>query len=164
MAYAWWIRPIPFFIGAIIYLHSDKEIHINYFLSKMILFLSFVTLITSPLIVATQFVSLSIGLSGALLFYIFINKITIKRGVITNIFNWIGDRSYSIYLCHVPVMLLIATFCDYVNKVFNIQLSFLLISITYILTMLLCAHITYELIEKKGIAIRLKLANIKKGL
>lgn len=164
MAYAWWIRPIPFFIGAIIYLHSDKKIHISRLCSNIMILLSFVILITSPLIIATQFVSLSIGLSGALIFYLFINKATIERGMITNILNWIGDRSYSIYLCHVPVMLLLATFYEYLNKQFKVEFSFLLILTVYILTMLLCAHITYETIEKKGIAIRLKLANMKKGL
>lgn len=162
MAYAWWIRPIPFFIGAIIYLYNDKKIPINPLLSKLLFLIFFITLIASPLLVATQFVSLSIGLSGAFLFYIFLNNITIKRSLITHILNWLGDRSYSIYLCHIPVMLILATFYEYISKTLNMHLGYLTLLIAYIGTMLSSAHITYELVEKKGIAIRLKLNNIKK--
>lgn len=151
MALAWWIRPIPFFIGAILYFLKERKIKSHSLISVAIFIFAFIVLITAPLKANTQYVSLTIGISGGLIFYVFITGFRFKNNFVTKHLNWIGDRSYSIYLCHIPVMLFIATILELIENHHSMKFSYITFAIIYVVTMLVSSHITYKYVELNGI-------------
>jgi peptidoglycan/LPS O-acetylase OafA/YrhL len=159
MALAWWVRPIPFFIGAIFYFVNDRKIKLNLLMSLALFTFSFIILITAPLKASTQYVSSTIGLSGGLIFYVFISGFRFKNNFLTKILNWIGDRSYSIYLCHIPVMLAIATLLEFIEHHNNMKFSDFSFLIIYAISMLVSANITYKYVELSGIRFARDLIN-----
>ncbi|TQC76645.1 acyltransferase family protein [Pantoea dispersa] len=146
-AYAWWIRPIPFFLGATTFFIEKRIVKFNMNLAILLCTLSFIALITAPVYSKTQYVSLSIGLAGGLIFYIFVYSIKFNENILVKLLNWIGDRSYSIYLCHIPSMIAVATLLEYLSKITNHQISNIWFMMAYIILMLTLAHVTYKYVE-----------------
>ncbi|MGK3126098.1 acyltransferase family protein [Candidatus Pantoea formicae] len=159
MALAWWIRPIPFFIGAIIFFANNTKIQPNPIMSYIIAMAAFIVLISAPIRVSTQYVSLAIGIAGGTLFYVFLYGLKFKNNIITQCLNWIGDRSYSIYLCHIPIMLIVSTFLEFLEIKFHIKIKYFVFFTVYVFTMLGISHITYIYVELKGIDLARKILN-----
>ncbi|WP_312731438.1 acyltransferase family protein [Atlantibacter hermannii] len=105
----WWIRPQAFFIGAIIFLLENK-ININSSIHRTIISLiAIIILLTSPIHLNYHFTLPAIGIGGALLLLAFLKGgvSILKVRPLYRLLDWIGDRSYSIYLCHIPMMHLV---------------------------------------------------------
>lgn len=140
-----------FFIGAILYFLKERKIKSHSLISVAIFIFALIVLITAPLKANTQYVSLTIGISGGLIFYVFITGFRFKNNFVTKPLNWIGDRSYSIYLCHIPEMLFIATILELIANHHSMKFSYITFAIIYVVTMLVSSHITYKYVELNGI-------------
>ncbi|MCL5589356.1 acyltransferase family protein [Enterobacter roggenkampii] len=101
----WWIRPQAFFLGAIIFLFNGKlkELSLSSPLTLIAFSLTTYSLVYFTSSINPQYKLFFIGFLGAVSFAL---MAVCLPAFSFKILNWIGDRSYSIYLCHIPVMVL----------------------------------------------------------
>jgi len=104
----WVTRSLAFFLGCSIGMLSagrDFTLSRPASLCALLAGLSLCTL--SPIYASKSITLLLIGIGGALCLISSVsNKLFSRKSVITELFTWIGDRSYSVYLLHLPCILL----------------------------------------------------------
>jgi len=125
------------------------------------IFFLFTILLSAPKILPIQLMLPIIALSSVLILLCFLIENQKKPGesYISNITGWIGDRSYSIYLCHLPALhitreslnhMLIGT-PYYENKIIYFSSFFIITTLS--------ASFTYKHVEKRFIKIGRRLIN-----
>ncbi|WMT13341.1 acyltransferase family protein [Serratia fonticola] len=143
----WWIRPQAFLLGSLIYLYQDflKKLIRNNTLIILAFLISIFSIVYLTNFIAPAYKLIFIGLLGAIAFLLY--GICLHPFNL-NIFNWIGDRSYSIYLCHIPAMILTKKMLDglLINSVL-INNSFIYVFSFLTLTALL-SDFSYRLVEQ----------------
>jgi peptidoglycan/LPS O-acetylase OafA/YrhL len=147
----WWIRPQAFFLGALIYIFEDKISCVikGPLLSFSLFLLSSFSLVYFTPIIAPQLKLFYIGLLGAIIFASL--SISMSVAIRSSVLEWIGDRSYSIYLCHIPIMLLTRMLLDkYLEGSFLYQ-NIMLYLATFTLATAFASDLSYRFIEKKSI-------------
>lgn len=109
-SYAWVLRPQSFTLGAVIFLCTRTR-HIGnsklFRISAPIVLLAFIALcIGTPVYVPQPFVLPVISIGAAVCLMCTIHGSVLTACAPTSCLVWIGERSYSIYLCHLPIFLL----------------------------------------------------------
>lgn len=143
----WWIRPQAFIFGSLIYLSKNtiSKIKINKYLSTLLCMVCIFALVFYTSAMPSQLKLLFIGTLGAITFMLLALKTPPFN---SKILEWIGDRSYSIYLCHIPVMIITRVTLDHYfanSSLLNSPLVY--ISIFFLITGI-CSTLSYKYIEK----------------
>ncbi|MCI9875898.1 acyltransferase family protein [Pseudomonas atacamensis] len=149
----WVTRSLAFFLGcAIAMLYSQRSFSLPRPTSCCALLTGLALCILSPVYASKDFTLLLIGVGGSLCLLSSISGNLFKRNsLITELFTWIGDRSYSVYLLHLPCILLSRELLTYLganqNNTFGI-LCGLVISISLIA---ITANLSYKFVEQRFI-------------
>ncbi|WP_072208962.1 acyltransferase family protein [Pantoea dispersa] len=158
---SWWLRPQSFFLGASIFFLCKKTTSIRQIWLVLSIFFLFTILLSAPKILPIKLMLPIIALSSVLILLCFLIENQKKPGesFISKLTGWIGDRSYSIYLCHLPALhitreslnhMLIGT--PYFENKIIYFFSFFIITT-------LSASFTYKQVEKRFIKIGRRLIN-----
>lgn len=143
----WWIRPQAFIFGSLIYLSKNRisKLKINKYLSILMCATCLFLLVFFTSIIPPQFKLFYIGILGSTIFILLALKTPPFH---SKVLEWIGDRSYSIYLCHIPAMIITRFTLDYVFE----NRLLLNSSVVYILFFCLitgfCSNLSYRYIEQ----------------
>ena len=121
-------RLIEFSFGGIIAISKKKSEHLFALCAAV--------LIVTSLIVETSPTTIGMTL-GCCLFFVCYRFLSIGKSKINKIFLWLGDRSYSIYLYHLPVI--------YFSEIYLSNLKYI---VSPLITILL-GHLSFTLIEKR---------------
>jgi peptidoglycan/LPS O-acetylase OafA/YrhL len=134
-----------FTIGGILYIVSDKQIKLqNKKILNSIILCFFLLILILPIQIDTKLATVVTTLTA--LAVIYFNSLIILPDTVFRILVWIGDRSYSIYLVHMPLIWIV----EYSPlPIFTrVQNSSFLIFLAAVFSIVLGA-INYEKIEKK---------------
>ncbi|UIN53629.1 acyltransferase family protein [Pseudomonas kribbensis] len=149
----WVTRSLAFFLGCMLGMMSAGHtfsLPRSVSLCALLAGLALCTL--SPVYASNRFTLLLIGIGGALcLISSMSDTLFSKKNVITELFTWIGDRSYSVYLLHLPCILIARELLSVAGLNQNnwggilagLTISIPLIAIT--------SHISYKFIEQRFI-------------
>lgn len=104
----WVTRSLAFFLGCMIGMVSaGRSFSLPRLVSLFALLTGLALCTLSPVYASKSFTLLLIGVGGALcLISSMSDTLFSRKNVITTLFTWIGDRSYSVYLLHLPCILL----------------------------------------------------------
>lgn len=147
----WWIRPQAFFLGSLIFILKEplKKKVSNHLLIAILSILSFLSLIYLTSIIHPSIKLLFIGLMGASCFALLgVCAPAFSAGIL----NWIGDRSYSIYLCHIPVMVVLRKFLDEILASSLLFHSVLFYFLAFLIALAIISSLSYNYIEKPFIS------------
>ncbi|WP_276516529.1 acyltransferase family protein [Rosenbergiella australiborealis] len=102
----WWIRPQAFLLGAMIYLLKDKIILLKHRYHQVVVMVLILLIMLAPVWVDYHIRLTVIGTVAAAIFVLFLkdSELISQKSIFSYFFKWVGDRSYSIYLCHLPIM------------------------------------------------------------
>lgn len=101
----WWIRPQSFILGVAISIAlQHKKILLSRIVRIAILAASLVSICVLPNQLPHMLLPLTVGVLGALCLLPCINGDIFKQNILSNFLLWVGDRSYSLYLCHLTVI------------------------------------------------------------
>ena len=149
----WWIRPQAFFLGAIIFITGSKC-----YVSNKCTRLFFIIVCIFVLLVAPQHFNYrltlpAIGFAGALLFLCFISGGVVdkKDNPAYKMLDWIGDRSYSIYLCHLPLLHVTREVLNKLSLNTVIYENKVIYFFAFILLLVVFSDLSYRYVEKKFI-------------
>ncbi|WP_127960458.1 acyltransferase family protein [Serratia microhaemolytica] len=145
----WWIRPQAFFWGGLVYIFQSKVVIRSNILICLIFLLSILFLVFLTPIVPAPFKLFFIGLSGAATFASF--SIFMPCVFHSRVLEWIGDRSYSIYLCHIPMMYITKTILDKWSHGGFLYQNIALYLIFFIIITAISSDLSYRFIERKFI-------------
>ena len=163
---SWWIRPQAFFLGATIYMLGNK-INIKCFYVKILLaFTSIFILLVAPDNFNYKMTLPTIGMAGALLFFCSLSDTEEhkKDNLTYKILDWIGDRSYSIYLCHLPLMHVTREVLNRISLDTAVYENKVIYFFTFILLLSISAELSYRYIEKNFIQIGKSLIRKKQSI
>lgn len=157
----WWIRPQAFFLGAIIFLLQDKLIIKLIWLRRIMAVFAMLILLIAPNNFNYHVILPIIGLAGAGLLLTFLggNIISRSNSFIYKTLDWVGDRSYSLYLCHIPLMHLTR---EMLNRFLNETIFYeniIFYFCTYFLLLTLLSNASYKYVELTLINIGKRLRN-----
>jgi len=149
----WWIRPQAFFLGAAIYMFGNKCYIKNIYARIFLIVASISILLVAPEYFNYRMSLPAIGFAGALSFLCFLSGGMAHRkdSFIYKILDWIGDRSYSIYLCHLPLMHVTR---EVINKLLlntNYYENKIIYFFAFIFLLIISADLSYRNIEKNFI-------------
>lgn len=145
----WAIRPLAFMLGAFIAMTERSAPHLRH--SKLALpslMAGIAIVITAPVKLDQPLVIPAISVGGALCLWSALGRTNYSNAFSAAI-RWVGERSYSIYLCHLPIILLtreIMTSAGMMEPTFAHTLLSMLIAGTLILG---ASHLSFVLIETK---------------
>ncbi|MCL9671707.1 acyltransferase [Citrobacter sp. MNAZ 1397] len=143
----WWIRPQAFFLGSLLYLlnHLIKKIVINKFLNLLLGCTAVYSLVFYTSLVSPTYKLAYVGILGAAIFMLVaINMPPFKSRYL----DWIGDRSYSIYLCHIPVMIITRLSLDHLLSGSIFAGSSILYIAVFCLITAIFSNASYKYIEQ----------------
>ncbi len=146
----WWIRPQAFMLGALIFLHQDKlkRLMSNNALNLLVFILSVIGLVCYTTVINPVYKLPFIGVCGAIAFA---TLGVCCKPFSSSLLNWIGDRSYSIYLCHIPSMIITRLMLDkLLESTAYFHSTVIYVSCFAVITALL-ANFSYEYIERRFI-------------
>ncbi|WP_176247757.1 acyltransferase [Pseudomonas sp. B15(2017)] len=104
-SFPWVFRPQAFVIGALIFLiGTEKSKALNPSANIALLFTGLLICLLSPINIPQPFTVPAISVGAGLCLYSTLGGSSIPP-LIGGFFSWIGERSYSIYLCHLPMIL-----------------------------------------------------------
>lgn len=156
--YIWWFRPGAFMLGAICFYYTES-IRLGKSLRFIISTCSILMLLITPYIFNKSFVIPVISILSALILASSLGAPIISRGFVGKILVWIGERSYSIYLCHYAVIHLISKFV-FVNTpvgFYDSNAGTITMLIMFILLTAISSHLSYKFIECNSIEIGRKI-------
>ena len=110
-SYAWSFRMQAFTLGALIFIISSKDcrfraLHVSLISSRIMLLSGMLLCIMAPKSVPQPFVLPAIALGAAFCLVSALNGDSYSKSRLARPFIWIGERSYSVYLCHLPLILI----------------------------------------------------------
>lgn len=149
----WVTRSLAFFLGcAIGMVSAGRDFSLPRPVSLCALLIGLALCTLSPIYASKSFTLLFIGIGGAFcLISSMSDTLFIRKNVITSLFTWIGDRSYSVYLLHLPCILLareVLSFAGINQNNWIGILAGLTISITLIAT---TSNVSYKFVEQRFI-------------
>lgn len=145
----WAIRPLAFILGAFIAsITSTKALRIPPTIAMLALCSGIALVVLAPVKLDQPLVVPALALGGALCLLSALGGANYS-GPLSGPVRWIGERSYSIYLCHLPIILLTREAMTRLGMMdatfFNTAVSMLIVA-TLILT---ASHISFLLIETR---------------
>ena len=147
-SFPWVLRPQAFTIGAIVYIATkNRRITMRPLTSIAILLAGLLICILAPLNIPHPYMIPAISAGAGLCLISALSGRSLFAALPGNILEWIGERSYSIYLCHLPLIL--ATREMTVRFDFNepSYLNFLTSLIMAISLIAIAANLSYKYIE-----------------
>jgi len=152
--YIWWYRPGAFMLGAIAYYHLDK-IKIVDNLRLPCITTSWLIILFTPYLFEDHYVIPVISVLSALILVSAIGNPILSNGVIGRLLVWIGERSYSVYLCHYAIIHLISKFV-FINtsvEFYNSTSGTIIMLSLFIVLTSIASDISYRIFEQKPIKI-----------
>ncbi|QDY42229.1 acyltransferase family protein [Candidatus Pantoea soli] len=152
--YIWWFRPGAFMLGAITYYHIDKIKIINNLRLPCVI-ISLLIFLFIPYLFEDHYVIPVISALSALILMSAIGKPILSNGVVGRLLVWIGERSYSVYLCHYAIIHLISKFI-FINTsadFYNSTSGTILMLTMFIVLTSIASDISYRVFERKLIRI-----------
>lgn len=149
----WWIRPQAFFLGAIIYITGNKCYINNIYARGFLIAVSILILLIAPEHFNYKMTLPAIGLAGAVAFLCFLSGGVTRQkdNAIYKILDWIGDRSYSIYLCHLPLMHITRETINKLSLNTSVYENKIIYFSVFIFLLIISADLSYRYIEKNFI-------------
>lgn len=161
---AWWTRPQAFIFGVLLAISASK---IKYNLSRIlrgcITAASIILICLAPVYAPAIVLPIVIGALGAICLACSVQGDLFGNGFLSKVMTWIGDRSYSIYLCHLTVIHCFAKLLRDHNSLSFISNNVLLTFVIAIVLILTAANISYKYVELTFINLY-KNRNIKLGV
>lgn len=156
-SYAWALRPQAFFLGALIFaitqaypkLLSGRHAE-NAWLSRGTLVLGLLITFCAPNLLKEPYVIPTVGVGAAIALASTLCTGSTYPALLSRPLEWIGERSYSLYLCHLSIiysarkLLLITLGFDNPSSV----LLFVPCALAMVCISLLAADVSYRLIER----------------
>lgn len=106
-SFPWVFRPQAFVFGAIIYIVTKKRIiNISSTYSTLILIVGLTLCVLAPLNIPHPYMIPAISAGAALCLISALSGTSLRLILPSGVLEWIGARSYSIYLCHLPLILI----------------------------------------------------------
>lgn len=150
-------RFVPFFIAGILLSKHRKDIHA--LIKKLPAWkkhaLLLVPLLTFPVPHSSHFADILYGCGAAILIILAVEDIKIQKFLEMRILNWLGHISYSLYLVHLPILML--AFWALIGV-----LPFGIIVLVVIVASLVASALMNYLIEVPAMALGRKLAKSRK--
>lgn len=106
-SFPWVFRPQAFIIGAIICMVAKKHpINMGSIYSALTLTVGLAICLLAPLNIPQPYIVPAISVGAGLCLISALSGTSLSAVLPSAIFEWIGTRSYSIYLCHLPFILI----------------------------------------------------------
>lgn len=155
-SYYWVFRPQAFVFGILVFFfstHKSYQYFIGTFKNKAIRSLIIVFSIVCVVIVPVQFPTLAVPLMA---FFAMVAVLMASKdgafgcGIFSKAMRWLGDRSFSLYLCHLPIFLLIREMLHRadINVASHDLLLFMIVFTTSFLLAISIASLSFRYIEE----------------
>lgn len=147
-SFPWVLRPQAFAMGAVIYIATRKSnISINAPISVCMLIVGLLICFLAPLNLQQPYLIPAVSFGAGLCLLSSLSGQSLSAVLPSKLLAWIGERSYSIYLCHLPLILVTRELSvrfkfnepTYFNFSISLAIAFFLIAIL--------SHLSYKLIE-----------------
>ncbi|PVZ82928.1 hypothetical protein C9426_28170 [Serratia sp. S1B] len=151
-SYMWALRLQAFTLGALIYIFADKQKEFNIgefnpWIARFMCAAGCTICIISPVKLPQPFLIPVLAIGASLCLLSSLSGTAYSRTAISKGLAWIGERSYSIYLCHLP-MILIAREITARTVGLNVTFWSVIFATTLALILILAtANMSYLLIE-----------------
>lgn len=143
----WAIRPLAFMLGAFIAMTSSSvPFMVRSKLALPTLVAGVAIVILAPVKLGQPLVIPAISIGGALCLWSALGRINYSGSLSAGI-RWVGERSYSIYLCHLPIILLTR---EVITRAGMMEPNFIntLLSMLLVIALILAAsHLSFVYIE-----------------
>ena len=152
-SYVWAFRVQAFTLGALIFSALNRNnvlqtVRIPRLVNILLLMIGIGICIRAPSTLVQPFIIPSIAIGAALCLISALSANSYSRSKISVPFIWIGERSYSIYLCHLPAILVTREIVNRTSGLYppdkSLQVSFLL----GISLILIASNLSYRFIEQ----------------
>ncbi len=157
-SYPWSLRPAAFALGALIFVAQDSgHLHVERIpraANRLLLALGITICLLAPLQFPKSITLLSVGVGGALCLLSALRGNSYSQRLGGRVLCWIGERSYSIYLCHLPCILIVHQIVERLGMSASTPKH---VALAVILTALLVAfacELSYRLIERRWMSRR----------
>lgn len=141
-------------LGAVAYYHIDKMKIINKLRLPCII-ISLLIILFTPYIFEDHYVIPVISALSALILVSAVGNPILSNGVVGRLLVWIGERSYSVYLCHYAIIHLISKFI-FINtsvEFYNSTLGTILMLSLFVVLTAIASDLSYRVFEQKPIRI-----------
>lgn len=146
-SFPWVLRPQAFVIGAIIFLiNTRKPIVLKPSINISILFIGLFTCLLSPINIPQPYTIPAISIGAGLCLLSTLGGASIPR-IIGGFLSWIGERSYSIYLCHLPMIICCREILNALDCTEPSYINFFTGIITALFLIAIMSEVSYRLIE-----------------
>ena len=158
---AWWIRPYSFILGVFIGSFYDK-LMFKKNIRIIILTLGLFSIVFITKLVPYIYLAPLVGILGAICLIPCLNGDLFGNGRLSSALEWIGNRSYSIYLSHFIVMLPLSVFIrrNELDYIWNNHSILLFIYLTLLLT---ASHLSFKYIEEPFLKVGKRVVGKIKG-
>lgn len=146
-SFFWAFRPLAFVLGALIAMTSEgKHFNMPKAVNRLLLFIGVAVTLVSPVSLPQPFVVPAISIGGALCLISALSGRSYS-GRFSGLARWIGERSYSIYLCHLPSILVVR---EVLTRTIGTEVSIENVALAMVSTVVLIAllsDLSYRFVE-----------------